>query len=273
MGWSWPKRYLLYSWWRQHKSSVERPDPDAYIWGSGKSFVKDFAWHKIESYVKTGNPGTFTLWVDGVKAYTWSGDTSSAGGSWNYLLFGSNWSGAEGCCTHDATNHLHIDDVEVFSDSTAGTEASGSMADATVSTGSFIIIPPPDAGLLSDGGRDTGLADAASMADTSIAGDAQAPRDTFSEITSMSDAPLEKPSGQGGLDGSSKLDSDADSGRSGTAASGGAAGCGCDLGRSAGASWASTLAFGMALLCAIRRKRRSGRQDERRAARHVARFC
>jgi hypothetical protein len=105
------------------------------FWGSAQSRIGDHNWHKVEQYMQTGNPGTITLWVDGVQVNKWSVNTD-VGGTWYPLWFASNWSGAAGCCDHDASNHMYVDDVEVYTDASSGISATGSLADATVTIGS-----------------------------------------------------------------------------------------------------------------------------------------
>lgn len=86
-------------------------------------------WHKIEVYQKSGAGGQAKVWVDGNLEYTFSGNT---GGIWNTFYMSSNWSGGSGCCTHDTSNHNLWDDIEIYSDATTGTSATGSMSDATI---------------------------------------------------------------------------------------------------------------------------------------------
>lgn len=94
----------------------------------------DYQWHKIEVYMhpSLGDDGVTRLWVDGtLRVDRHAATIAKAGSVFDTLYVMSNWSGAEGCCTHDATNSVVWDDIEVFTDSDTGERAEGSLVDAT----------------------------------------------------------------------------------------------------------------------------------------------
>lgn len=82
------------------------------------------SWHKLEYWIKQST-GAIRVWHDGLLVRDDSG-YNYGGIKWPTLFLVSNWS-----ATHDATNHIYFDEVEIFSD--RGTGASGSMSDATIS--------------------------------------------------------------------------------------------------------------------------------------------
>jgi hypothetical protein len=99
-------------------------------------------WHKIEIYVYQDNTnGVIKRWQDGALTYSYTGKTNDSSNSRYYPLYlPSNWSNNPGW-EHGANNHFYIDDVEIYSD--AGTGATGSMSDATISTGGSSVTSPP----------------------------------------------------------------------------------------------------------------------------------
>lgn len=106
-------------------------------WGAqyGSIGVNDHQWHKIEIYIKPGlkGDGVVKVWHDGVLQFTNTyTNITAAGQKYDTFYLMSNWSGATGCCTHDAANHLYWDEFEVFTDGAGGTAATGSMADGSV---------------------------------------------------------------------------------------------------------------------------------------------
>jgi hypothetical protein len=103
------------------------------FWGNG-SDAANGAWHKVEVYFKVdASAGIIRMWEDGVKVWEeTNADTTLT--TWTPFYIGSNWSGASGCCDHDANNHMYWDDFEVYSDT--GTGANGLMSAATISSGS-----------------------------------------------------------------------------------------------------------------------------------------
>jgi hypothetical protein len=115
--------------------------PMVSFWGNTQSRVGGNTWHKIEQYMETGNAATIKLWVDGVLVNQWTALNTNVGGTWFPLWWASNWTGATGCCDHDASNHLYVDDFEVFSDATSGEATTGNMADASIQASSLIIKP------------------------------------------------------------------------------------------------------------------------------------
>ena len=102
-------------------------------WASNFSF-QDRNWHKVEIYIKhdtDGTDGILSVWKDDILAdtgcYPHTGDTFNGSEYWYPWHFPSNWTHAG---SHDANNHLYMDEVEIFSDQ--GTGATGSMADGTI---------------------------------------------------------------------------------------------------------------------------------------------
>ena len=109
---------------------------------------EDRQWHKIEIYIKsdTGPNGAITVWMDGVLTrsyqYPYTGVTSTGTSRWYPFNLMSNWSNNPGW-EHDDKNHVYWDDFEIYSDSSAGSPAIGSLSDATVQvSGSGDTTPP-----------------------------------------------------------------------------------------------------------------------------------
>ena len=100
--------------------------PDTY-WGGapGDNTASTASWHKFETYSNTAT-GKLKAWHDGVLIQD---ATASYGGQrYTNLYLLSNFAD-----THDATNHVYFDDIEVFSDN--GTGGTGSMLNATATVG------------------------------------------------------------------------------------------------------------------------------------------
>jgi len=117
-------------------------DPVRSIWGCGD--LSDREWHQIEIYVKDAADGALRFWVDDEEltcsnssgdSFPYLGDTHRNDAGWDTFYWPSNWSGADGCCDHDADNHMYLDDVEIFSDSPIGDLANGALADGTAQAG------------------------------------------------------------------------------------------------------------------------------------------
>lgn len=101
------------------------------------------AWHKYEIYVlQASSGGIIRIWRDDqlVKDITGANTTQSSG-TWTPFYISSNWSGADGCCDHDANNHLYWDEFEIYSDS--GTGASGSLSDGSIAATGGVVSPEP----------------------------------------------------------------------------------------------------------------------------------
>lgn len=96
----------------------------ATYWGGKDNAANPASWHKVEYYVNQST-GTIKVWHDGILVRNDSG-LKFNGVKWTPLYLTSNWSDS-----HDATNYLYFDEVEIFSD--AGTGAGGSLADASAS--------------------------------------------------------------------------------------------------------------------------------------------
>lgn len=107
---------------------------DTY-WGGapGDNSCNSSSWHKIEYYFNHAN-GAIKVWHDGVLVRN---DTVSFNSQkWFPFSLASNFSDS-----HDNTNHIYFDDMEIFTDQ--GTGATGLMSDATISaSGSGDTTPP-----------------------------------------------------------------------------------------------------------------------------------
>jgi len=112
-------------------------------WG-GASNLSNGAWHEFEMYIKQGSTdGIIRYWEDGVMQYeALNANTTQSGGTWAPLYISSNWSGAPGCCDHDAVNYLYWDHFEIFSDVTSGDPTSGLMSDGSIQVTSSDTTPP-----------------------------------------------------------------------------------------------------------------------------------
>lgn len=107
--------------------------------------INDNQWHKIEIYVKDDpSNGVFKVWLDGKldSCYPFTGKTGTSGSKWYPMHIPSNWSMNAGW-EHDSSNHFYVDDVEIFSDSTQGTPAAGSMIDGTIKVTDAAAPTPP----------------------------------------------------------------------------------------------------------------------------------
>lgn len=115
--------------------SVDGSNTNYNNWGSAP--LGNQSWHKVEIYVKHGvsNDAIFRVWVDGNLQHQKTGFSSNPANKWYPLIFVSNWSDNGPTWEHDTNNHTYWDDIEIFSDSTGGTAATGSMSDATVTVG------------------------------------------------------------------------------------------------------------------------------------------
>lgn len=97
-------------------------------WGGGLATGTPDGWHQVEYFFDL-DTGTIRVWFDDTMIRDDSG-LDFGGAPWSPLFVTSNWSGADGCCTHDETNAIYFDEVEVFSD--AGSGALGSIEDGTI---------------------------------------------------------------------------------------------------------------------------------------------
>jgi hypothetical protein len=112
-------------------------------WGDNGPFCDRTQWHTIAFYVRIGNPGKITAWLDGGKISDFIGETAkSTNGSPLYVM--SNWS-VDGHPTwqHDANNHVYWDNIEIFSDLNTGTATTGSLADNSIISSADSGNPPP----------------------------------------------------------------------------------------------------------------------------------
>jgi hypothetical protein len=97
---------------------------NTYWGGASGDATKDnrAVWHKIEYYIRQST-GSIKVWHDGILVRNDSGHNFQ-GVKWSPLYLTSN---AE---PSDATNHIYLDDIEIFSDTGSG--ATGTMSDATI---------------------------------------------------------------------------------------------------------------------------------------------
>lgn len=124
--------------WEGGVAGIQQPT----YWGetSGDNTAMASGWHLIERYVSRAT-GTVKVWHDGVLVVNRTNGTfsGSIGENRDFFLT-SNYSDA-----HDATNYVYFDEFEVFSDSTSGTSATGSMADRSIivnTSGQNALSPP-----------------------------------------------------------------------------------------------------------------------------------
>lgn len=97
-------------------------------WGgaSGDNTSSTSEWHKVEYYFNHAT-GKIRVWHDGVMIRD---DTASFGSQrWLPFYLTSNWSDS-----HDATNYIYFDNIEIYSDTGSG--ATGLLSDASISSGS-----------------------------------------------------------------------------------------------------------------------------------------
>lgn len=103
----------------------------------------DGNWHQLEIYWlgdTNGSDGRLRIWVDDTEIYNLTGNTKVNSDIPNRFNFLSNWSNNPGW-EHDATNHVAIDNFEVYSDSASGTSATGSMLNGTIAVGGSPTVP------------------------------------------------------------------------------------------------------------------------------------
>ena len=103
-------------------------------WGgaAGDNTGSSVGWHEVEYYINH-TTGSIKVWHDGVLIRN---DIANLGSQkWLPFYLSSNWSDA-----HDAVNYVYFDDFEIYTDSTSGTAASGSLANGDITTGTT---PPP----------------------------------------------------------------------------------------------------------------------------------
>ena len=127
--------------------SVDGSSTNYNNWGSMP--IGNGSWHRVEIYMKaaTGNAAVMRVWVDGVLQHEKTGFSSNPANKWYPIIIVSNWSKNGPEWEHDTTNHTYWDEFEVFSDSTGGTSATGSMADGSVAvSGGTTYTVTPSAG-------------------------------------------------------------------------------------------------------------------------------
>jgi hypothetical protein len=104
-------------------------------WGAHN--FEDHQWHKIEIYIKsdTGPNGAIKVWMDNALTnsyqYPYTGITAVGSSRWYPFNLMSNWSSNPGW-EHDANNHVYWDDIEIYTDSSSGTPATGSLSNASI---------------------------------------------------------------------------------------------------------------------------------------------
>lgn len=115
-------------------------------YGSQWNGLPNSSWHKYEKYINRST-GVVKMWLDDSLFASWTGVSF---GSQKYDLFYimSNW----GTDKPDSTNHMYLDDWEVWSD-TGSSSFTGSMSngDIALSGGGGDTTPPVISGLLPTG--------------------------------------------------------------------------------------------------------------------------
>ncbi len=105
---------------------VAAGDQMVTYWGGNDSAGTSDAWHTVAYYLDHATGGV-RVWHDGVLVRDDTFAAGFGGSRWHPLYLASNWADE-----HDATNPVYFDEVEVFTDSTAGEPSTGNLADATV---------------------------------------------------------------------------------------------------------------------------------------------
>lgn len=106
-------------------------------WGvPGDESSNSSGWHVVEIYFNRAT-GAVKTWNDHllVVNYNVGPFSGSVGETGNFYLT-SNFSDA-----HDAVNYVYFDEIEVFTDSTAGTATTGSLSDASIQASTGIPTP------------------------------------------------------------------------------------------------------------------------------------
>lgn len=120
----------------------------------GDPLCADGSWHQVEVYWKRdtdGLNGAMKIWIDDYLIYDRTGDTQPGSALIYPFNFLSNWSNNTGW-EHDATNHVGLDNVEIYTDSASGTAATGSMSAGTITVGGAPTVPDaPTIGTASPG--------------------------------------------------------------------------------------------------------------------------
>ncbi|QQS15465.1 MAG: fibronectin type III domain-containing protein [Candidatus Moraniibacteriota bacterium] len=123
-------------------TNIECLDGTCNNWNNyGSGLIGNTQWHKLEFYSKGGGSSIFRIWVDDYLEWEKTGFSSSQ--KWNELNIISNWSDNGPEWAHDANNHTYWDDFEIYSDSTSGTPASGTMANGDVALNTTPDTTPP----------------------------------------------------------------------------------------------------------------------------------
>lgn len=103
----------------------EGPITSGSYWGyaPGDNSASSSKWSKVEIYY---NSSTRNLkqWNDGILVRN---DTLGSLNNWYPFYLTSNFADS-----HDAVNYSYFDEIEIYSDSSSGTPATGSMNDATI---------------------------------------------------------------------------------------------------------------------------------------------
>ena len=95
-------------------------------WGGRDSAGSSDEWHTVEYYVDHAT-GAVRVWHDAVLVRDDTFAPGFGGSRWHPLYLASNWADE-----HDAANHVYFDEIEVFTDSSAGAPSTGDLADASV---------------------------------------------------------------------------------------------------------------------------------------------
>lgn len=89
-------------------------------------------WNEVEYYISLSSD-VVKVWFNGSLVRNDSVNTGSS--PWNDFYITSNWEDS-----HDATNYIYFDEIEIFSDT--GTGGTGSMSDGTITQGGALLPGP-----------------------------------------------------------------------------------------------------------------------------------
>lgn len=115
----------------------EGPITSGSYWGNatGDNTASSSKWGKVEVYYNNST-GRLKEWHDGILIRD---ETVRLSDKWYPFYLTSNY---EQVPTNDSTNYVYFDEIEIYSDSSSGSPATGSMADAMI-TASGSSTPTP----------------------------------------------------------------------------------------------------------------------------------
>ena len=122
--------------WGTYVNNIQ--SPNYWGWANGDTTMNSSSWHTLEYYYNK-TTGNVKVWHDHVLVFEQTfGPITGSVGEDGIVHLTSNFSD-----DHDATNYIYFDDIEVFTDSANGTPATGSMADASISSSAGSTLSPP----------------------------------------------------------------------------------------------------------------------------------